>query len=107
MTHTTEQLTRALQAAKEAAEEFASSEDGGTCNFDTAVFPLKQVGRKRLAAAEEASGVSCYVQRWFGQQCVFVCIGSGQANRRTRMAEAAAKALKARGLEATVYYQMD
>ncbi len=31
----------------------------------------------------------------------------GQGNRRTAMAEAAAKSLKASGLQAGVYYQMD
>lgn len=92
---------------KTAAWEHVQSEDGGTCNFDTAVFKLDGARSATIKRAGELSGVDVDVRPWLGSNYVFVNVGEGQGNRRTRMAEAAAKVLKDKGLDACVYYQMD
>jgi hypothetical protein len=104
----TEQLTEALQAAASAAQALAHTEDGGTCNFDTAVFfPPPTLRTRTIQEAATAAGVNVGVSKWMRARCVFVYVGTGQGNRHSRMAEAATKALKAAGLEAQTYYQMD
>ena len=107
---TVEELTIAFRAAKAAALEAATNpEDDGTCNLDTAVLRLSHRYKKRVEEAASAAGVEARPTHWIGA-CYFVIVPRilyGQANRRTRIAVAAGNALKAAGLEACVYYQMD
>ncbi len=104
-----EKLAAALAAAKNASQALRNSGDGGTCNFDTAVFFLRQNGltEKVIKEASALSGVTVDVRRWMKLKCAFVEIGEGQGSRRTTMAEAACEALKDSGVEATMYYHMD
>lgn len=92
--------------AEISARDFAAVDDGGTCNFDTPIVNLgKGVNKKKLAemdwriepVSERGNG---------GWYFVFIDL-RGQANRRTKMAEAAAKSLQESGWEASVWYQMD
>lgn len=100
-----EKLERDLLQADRAARELENTEDGGTCNFDTPVIKLENADKKRLAQLEWH--VKPIEERGW-KDCYFVFITlSGQGNRRTRMAEAAAKSLKANGWDASVYYEMD
>lgn len=106
------ELKAAIEAAQSKAMEFKDADDGGTCNFDTPVIKLPegikpkkdlegyldQYGRPML---EKACG-----RMWKGWYFVNIDL-YGQGNRRTAMAEAAAKSLEASGLQAGVYYQMD
>lgn len=63
---------------------------------------------KRAAAAARAAGLGCYTWKLYREKLfVFPLRIGGQANSRTRAAEAAAESLKADGYNATMYYQMD
>ena len=100
------ELTKALKKAKEAAQAYANTEDGGTCNFDSPAIDYREMHMSKAKAEEAitAAGLSCF--EW-NRRFVVCGIGSGQGNRRTRMAEAAYESLKADGIAATMYYQMD
>lgn len=97
-----------LQAQK-AADKYRNTEDGGTCNFDTVCVKL---GRNTERKRKELAGFDWSVvpvdcgKYWTGWWFVFLNI-PGQANRRTRMTEAAEKELRSLGWETRVYYAMD
>lgn len=86
------------------------TEDGGTCNCDSAVVKLPGWNQAKVKqAVQEANGAEFL---WKSGRTTFGwCIsprgGRGQANRRTRRAEAISEAMKLRGYETTMYYQMD
>ncbi len=86
------------------------TEDGGTCNVDSAVVKLPGWDRAKVKqAVQEANGTAFL---WTQGRITFGwCIsprgGSGQANRRTRRAEAISEAMELRGYETSMYYQMD
>ncbi|MCK9416960.1 hypothetical protein M0Q97_09910 [Candidatus Dojkabacteria bacterium] len=104
-----EKIVNALNKAKNAANEFADSEDGGSCNFDSCVIKLPRWTEDDIKEIEKQSGVSIGSQlssRWY-KGYRFINIGNGQANRKTRMAEAAKKSLKADGYDVSMYYAMD
>ena len=94
-----------IKARKAGLERAAVSDDGGTCNFDSPAIKLPrwQVAKVKQAAAE--AGCGCFV--WFSGFYVFPLCCGGQANKVTAAAEAAEKALKNAGYDASVYYQAD
>lgn len=103
-------LTAALEKAKTAAQAFASSEDGGTCNFDSPAIDYRAMHMSKAKAAEaiQAAGLRSFEWKGFGGMRLVVCgMGEGQGNRQTRMAEAAEKSMKADGIAVSMYYQMD
>lgn len=102
-------LVKALQAAQAAALEHRRSEDGGSRNLDAAVFwPERGMTTVSIERAAKEAGVTISILKWpERRRCVFVYVGEGQANRRSRMAEAAWRVLKDAGLDAGMYYQMD
>lgn len=103
-------LTAALEQAKEAAQKYATSEDGGTCNFDSPAIDYRKMHMSKAGAqkAIEDAGLRSFEWKsWGGIRLVICGIGKGQGNRNTRMAEAAEKSLKASGIEVYMYYQMD
>lgn len=103
-TNTFNKLEKALMNADKAARQFAESEDFGTCNFDTPVIRIKATEKQMSSLDYKVIKVG--EKGW--KDCWFIFIPlMGQANRRTRMAEAAARSLIADGFEAGVYYQMD
>lgn len=104
---THEELVAALRAANDAAKAARGTVDGGTCNMDTPVlFTRRREAFVAKAAAE--AGVIVRKGSWMGRVCYFVQVEyEGQGDMRTRMVEAATKALKAAGLAAQTYYQMD
>jgi hypothetical protein len=105
-TITDQQIADALTAAKAAALKVADTEDGGTCNFDCAIIRGITITKMRKASA--VSGVAFFPDKWLGRQCFFIHgFLQGQGFRRTKMAEAACAALRAAGLDAHMYYQMD
>ena len=102
-------LKQDLLDAYAETEYLEQTEDGGTCNFDAPVLHLDRWNAEQIKrAAEEAGGSAWqwksgrYVMGW-----VFSPRSSGQGNRRTRRAEAIAKAMEAKGYSVSVYYQMD
>ena len=102
-------LADALTLAKAAA--FAAdidTEDGGTSNFDQPALRLEGWRDSTVQKVARATGVDLTPFQWFGKRWYWVGTPlHGQGNRRTRMAEAATKALKDAGLKAQTYYQMD
>jgi len=102
----TEALRRARAAALLAAEE--NPEDGGTCNFDAPALALPRWNEKRVKEAAEKAGVGCFKWNFYGAvRYVFPMRAGGQANSRTRAAEAAKDVLEADGWKTLMYYQMD
>ena len=103
-----EKFKKDVISAQEAADMYRHVDDGGTCNFDTVYVFL---GRKSKRLTEALStldikvepmqmrGYSGFWWAWFNT--------SGQADRRTMMAEAANKRLRELGWESHVYYMMD
>lgn len=103
-------LTLALERAKEDAQFYADSEDGGTCNFDSPTIDYRAMHMSKAKAIEsiKAAGLRCFDWNSYGGIRLVVCgIGHGQGNRNSRMAEAAERSLKASGIAAGMYYQMD
>lgn len=116
-----EQLAAALIRAKEAAAVYQNSEDGGTCNLDSPTLYYKKSGdpakigksaeltTKDVEKAVELAGMTCWKWNLYKSAC-YVVNGwgsSGQANRRSRMAEAFRDSLRADGYGAGMYYAMD
>ena len=103
-------LTQALEKAKKTAQKYINTEDGGTCNFDSPAIDYREMHMSKAKAEEaiKAAGLHCYEWNLWGHKRLVICgIGRGQCNRNTRMAEAACESLKASGIAATMYYQMD
>jgi hypothetical protein len=104
-----ETLIHAFREAKAAALAADQPEDGGTCNFDTPVLYLPGIRVRFVEECAAAAGIDASPFSWLGGRrwfFVFVPL-HGQANRRSRMAEAACRRLKALGLDAAMYCQMD
>lgn len=103
-------LTDTFKKANEAAiaAGAANPEDGGTCNFDTPTVFFGRTSRTKVEAAAKAAGITVHYFSWMGRTACWINVRmDGQANLRSRMAEAADKVLKAAGLKAVMYYQMD
>ena len=89
-------LVTAFRAAKQAALPYSETEDGGTCNFDSPAFRIPRLPDRVIQAAAEEAGVRTTDfhwgrgQRWYWLSGFFV----GQANRRSRMSDAATKSLR-------------
>lgn len=111
MAYDLKKLVEDLKAAKAAAEAAvaANGEDGGTCNFDSAVLVMPRVNEQKLLQTMKDAGLDGYkLSGSFWRGCFSLSTPSGgQANRRTRQAEAMGKALTAAGWQTRMYYQMD
>ena len=105
MKHDIELITKAVSEAIAAGREFSQIADGGTCNFDACYI---QVPGMRRSTAEQIGGVSLMTTRWHGRT-LHLCGTEGQGARRTAMAEAQHKFLKANypQLAVGMYYAMD
>lgn len=111
-----EAFSRALEMARKAAIESdpgpGFENDGGTCNLDSVVVKFPRGTRhdaiRKLLGDEQAIALSGWPFKGFW----FICVGAkGQANRRSKMTEAAYHYLKGRaedlGIEVCMYCQMD
>ena len=105
-------LKAAVETAQNEAMKLKDTDDGGTCNFDTPVIKLPEGIKPRkdlegyLDKYNRPMLEKAWGRMWKGWYFVNIEL-HGQGNRRTAMAEAAAKSLEASGLQAGVYYQMD
>lgn len=101
-------LNNALLNAVNRASMLDDTEDSGTCNFDSVVIKITIPAKLAAQAWVKLDKmlVSDYGRMWKGCYMVNIPL-SGQANRRTRMAEAARDALVEAGYDAFMYYQMD
>lgn len=103
-----EKLVNSLNKAKDVANEFIDSDDCGTCNLDSCIIKLPRWSENDITEVKKLSGISIGFQlSGWHRGYRFVNIGSGQANRRTRMAEAAKISLKEDGYDVCMYYAMD
>ncbi|MEG1758374.1 MAG: hypothetical protein RR235_07970 [Oscillospiraceae bacterium] len=103
-----EQLTEDLKAAVESTASLEWSEDGGTCNFDAPILILPRWQEEKVQAAAKAAGCGAWMWPCRGNKCFIISIpSSGQANRRSRRAEAVKDELRARGYNTGMYYHMD
>lgn len=100
-------LAIALAKARNAAEEYSNTDDGGTCNFDC---PTVRLSGWRKSDVEKACNLAggIYCQKWDGYRYNwhFDCM-SGIGNRRTMMAEAFSAKMNELGYEASVWYAVD
>lgn len=118
-----ERLRRSLIRATHAAlAAIGDGEDGGTCNFDAPALDFSALGLRKPQAERviDHCGLRCYDWRPFKSHrdesgklikaptyLVITGFQRGQANLRTRMAEAFCHSLNRDGIESGMYYQMD
>ena len=114
-------LSAAFEKAKKYAELYANSEDDGSCNLDSPTIYYKKSGDpEKLGKSSEltahdvekaATAAGVRVWRWtLWKSSVYVVNWSGmkgQANRRSRMAEAFCEMLKMSGYGAGLFCQAD
>ena len=118
-----EKLRRAIERAKHAAlAVIGDGEDGGTCNFDSPALDFVACGMKEKDAERllESAGLRSFPWKPFknhrgedgtmirAPKFLVICgFQHGQANLRTRMAEAFCRRMNVDGCETRMYYQMD
>lgn len=106
----TADLAAALVVARAVAE---ASDDGGTCNFDAPKLQCDRMPHKAARAQIEAAmasvGLSGFWHKspFHGAVYVFGPGCGGQANSRSRAAEAMRDELTRRGWDIGVWYQAD
>lgn len=97
-----------LKALQKVAETADSPEDGGTCNFDAPSIEWNRANEKKMKQAAKEAGTGVFKWKLYGHtRWVFSVPGGGQANRRSRKAEAMTEYLKAKGYNAMTYCQAD
>lgn len=100
-----EDLIKAVAAGEVAIT--LDPEDGGTCNLDAATIKLPRWNRKKVEQAAREAGTGAWLWELWGSRSYVLTARGGQANARTRYAEAMRDSLKAAGYEAGMYYAMD
>lgn len=99
-------LREALRIGR--AAEDAAPEDGGTCNFDAAAIRLPRWNSALIEQAAQEAGSHCFDWNLWGTKSWVFCPDTrGQANARSRNAEAMTRALQAMGYDAMDYCQAD
>ena len=102
------QLADALCKSAEIAKPFGSTEDGGTCNFDSLELHLHGYREMETLKAAEMAGLRAWTTKIFKTKVYVVSVPVGrQGNARTRQAESMKKTMQELGYDASVYYQMD
>lgn len=98
-----------LLAAYAETEYLEQTEDGGTCNYDSPTLQLPRWNADKIKQAAKEAGGSAWKWTWGSTVMgwVFSPRSSGQANRRSRRAEAISAALKRMGYDVGMYYQAD
>lgn len=105
MAHDVKLIQKAITEAIQHAQQFASTDDGGTCNFDSCI--INAFGM-RTTTAEKIQGATLFTSGWHGRR-LHLSGTLGQGARRTKMAEAQRAFLQANypTLDVGMYYQMD
>ena len=112
----TELFIRAEMAALAADPGPGPEHDGGTCNLDSPAFRVDRLRQSVIEAAAKDADLSVTDFTWFrGQRWFWLrTTTNGMANRRSTMAEAADKVLRAAqeaneipGFHACLYCQAD
>ena len=99
-------LKAALAAGRTVEDD--DPEDGGACNFDAASLLLPRWKEALVEQAAQEAGTGCFTWSLFGKKrFVFRPNTNGQANARSRNAEAMTDALARMGYQAFCYQQLD
>lgn len=107
MTVDFKKLETDLRAAKKAALAVYSG-DGGSCNWDACALSLpKGTHARKFLACVAAAGLSGWVSRGARGRTFAVNPIGGQGAIRTLQAEAMVEALKERGWDASMWWQVD
>ncbi len=106
------ELTNIAEAIKKAvahAQQFATVDDGGTCNFDSAYLRVPGMRKRQAEDIEALCGValSLNTYRYHGRILQVIGGRSGQGARQTKMAEAMRDSLRESGYETGMWYQAD
>lgn len=97
-----------LLTAYAETEHIEQTEDGGTCNFDSPALKLPRWNSKKIKQAAEEAGCGAWKwELWGNARWVISFRSSGQANRRSRRADALVEALSGMGYDCTEYCAMD
>lgn len=103
-----EKLTKDLIKAREAAEEVAEGEDGGTANLDCMTLKLKGYREQKVIEAVKAAGLYTRGKRnWIGTRYFISPPKSGQGNARVRQVRAMCRAMDKLGYDVLMFEQMD
>lgn len=98
---------------KEAVTEYRNAAsitaDTGTCNFDTCCVRLPRWKTNNVLEAAAEAECSAYKQEFFSGYVYMISPKGylGQADRRTKAAEAMCEKLRELGYDTFVWYQMD
>jgi hypothetical protein len=99
-------IRTALEIGERAEAE--NPDDGGTCNLDCVMLTLPRATESKVVQAAHEAGWHIRKSRFYGQTVYMLNPRTnGQANARSRNAEAVAKALRDMGYDAMDYCQMD
>lgn len=98
-----DQIKTAIAAADNAIKH--NPEDGGTCNFDSAMIK-KETTFTYQETIDMFVECGCFAHK---HRNGWIMVGNfhGQANRNTRWARAFAKSLERQGFTTSMYYQVD
>jgi hypothetical protein len=109
MKYDSQKLADAIMKAVDAAKQFASVPDGGSCNFDAAYIRVPGMRESQAEEIQELCGIrlSLHTYRYQGRILQIVGGRDGQGARQTAMAEAMAASLTADGIDASVFYMTD
>lgn len=104
-----EQLTKDLQEATEKARAIAmTTDDGGTCNFDSCIIFLPRWNNEKTIAAIKAAGVGGFRSNHYGKVCYIIGNPvSAQGNANTAQAETIRDVMRSKEYQTAMYYQMD
>lgn len=95
-------------AYHEAIEAARTIDDGGTCNMDAVFITWPRINETAFDMSIEGTGISGYKTKWMRTTGVIINPPSvGQANKRSKAAEAMQKVFKDFGYDATMFYMMD
>ncbi len=93
------------KSIKDAFVKYEHEADDGTCNFDSPTISLNGYSPKYLEQAIKNAGAYCY--KWRGWNSYVICVGGGQAGRRTSIAEYIYEDMRSKGYKMGMYYQID
>lgn len=99
----------AIKQAENAAQKANTGEDGGACNFDSALIELEGWSKKDIQKLEKESGleIGAKMSGYWKNCCRIDFSYKGQADNRSRMANAAYNILKELKIPTRFYCQMD
>lgn len=102
-------LTADAKAAIQSGNEVADkTPDNGTCNMDGVVLKLPRLPEEKVVEALKSAGVRARKNDWgYHGTGYMINPSQGQADKRSKAAEAICAALKGAGYQVSMYYQMD